>query len=274
MSLDKSGMDGDIEGENPQTGLRRYSRRMGDTGGESGGGNIWLLSFTDVMALMLTFFVLLFAMSKPKTESWSEITSALQQELNRFYGPALNRGTEDAPNVERANFSRALDITYLAAVIEAFIKENPDLGDVSIFPQTDHLVVALPHDLLFDAGAVTIKPKGVRTLYALGGVLSRIRNQIEIVGHADPSPISGEGGLYKNNWELSLARAGSVAGVMESVGYDREIIVRGSSSGRYQDLDGVIDDEARRLALSRRVDFVILNHAGARKRRAFSADMR
>jgi chemotaxis protein MotB len=88
--------------------MRRYGRRAGDAQGSSA----WLVSFTDVMALMLTFFVLLFAMSHPKEEEWDEFTDTVQENFNRFNGQVLNRGQQDAINIEKVNWSKALDLNY------------------------------------------------------------------------------------------------------------------------------------------------------------------
>jgi len=243
--------------------LRRRRRRAGHQTGSS--SHLWLLSFTDVMALMLTFFVLLFAMSKPRTQDWSDVTSSLHQELNRFYGALGNKGPEDTISLGKINFNRALDINYLRVVIESMVKEDRALDAVTFTVQPDRLILSLPQDFLFDTGKTNIKESGSRAIYALGGTLSRIKNRIEIIGHADPRPVQGSAGPYDNNWELSLARAASVAGLLESVGYKRDIAIRGLSSGRYQDLAGIVKNEAERLGISRRVDIVILDNDGSRR---------
>ncbi|MFP4387114.1 MAG: flagellar motor protein MotB, partial [Alphaproteobacteria bacterium] len=53
---------------------------------------LWLITFTDVMALMLTFFVLLYSMSSPQEEKWKEMTRGLTQKLNAFEAAEYNRG--------------------------------------------------------------------------------------------------------------------------------------------------------------------------------------
>ncbi len=242
----------------PLTG-RRVFRRRGDIQEAEASSQIWLVSFTDVMALMLTFFVLLFSMTEPARQDWSEITSALQSEFNRFYGAPLYRGTQDAINIDRINFSRALNVDYLEALLETVIADNEALGGVTLNTQQGQLVISLPRALLFDSGEAEVKEDGTRALYALGGVLSRIRNVIEITGHADPRPVTRGDGGFESNWELSMARAANVAAILETVGYERDIAVRGHASGRYQDLQGVVSEE-QRLDLARRVDIVILGH--------------
>lgn len=261
------------EGRTTPSAARRYERRMGDVGQRPGSSHIWLISFTDVMALMLTFFVLLFAMSKPEAKTWSEITAALQNELNRFYGPQFNRGLQDAVNLNKVNFNQALSINYLKALIEKVISENEVLENVRVIPQEDHLILSLPQEFLFDTGSVTVNEEGTRAIYALGGALSRIHNSVEIAGHADPRPVAGEGGQYQNNWELSIARAASVAGLLKNVGYGKNVTIRGFSSGRYKDLAGVVETEGERLDLSRRVDIIVRDYDESKRKVFFTLEL-
>lgn len=233
--------------------------------------HLWLVSFTDVMALMLTFFVLLFAMSKPESKTWLDMTKGFQSHLSRYDGVGANRGYQEQFDPARINYSRALDLSYLKAVLQAAIEDDEELDVVTIIPQSDHLILSLPEDLLFAPGRVDVTEEGREALYALGGALSRIKNQVGVIGHSDPRPVQGrpaEG--YNNNWELSLARAMAAAAVLRDVGYEKDIAARGFSSGRYQDLEGAISDENRRLDLSRRVDIIVMNHDGIKRKSFFS----
>lgn len=240
---------------------RRYNRRMGDQ--SSGGSSMWLVSFTDVMALMLTFFVLLFAMSNPKKEAWEDFTQNVQKNFNKFYGQTANRGVEDAININKINFSQALDLKYLKALMFKLTEQEPALRSVRLIESAGRLIISLPQDLLFDAGQAEIKQQANKALFTLGGTFRRIKNRIEVVGHTDPRPLSG--GAYSSNWELSMARAMSVSAVLENIGYERPITVRGQASGRFYDLpDNVPLGE--REDLSRRVDIVVMEDDGRRQK--------
>jgi chemotaxis protein MotB len=248
----------------PSASGRRHFRRSGDIKENEQSNNVWLISFTDVMALMLTFFVLLFSMTEPEKQDWSAVTAAVQSEFNRFYGAPQFAGAEDDINLNRINYNRALDVGYVSALMRSLQQESRFLEGVTMTPQQGRLVISLPRELLFEPASATVGEEGTRALYTLGGALSKIKNQIEIVGHADPRAIDSNTG-FASNWELSLARAANVAGVLESVGYQKDVIIRGSSSGRYDDLSMIADQE-RRLDLSRRVDIIITNHDGRRNR--------
>ncbi|MCB1531621.1 MAG: OmpA family protein [Alphaproteobacteria bacterium] len=225
---------------------------------------LWLITFTDIMALMLTFFVLLYSMSVPVEEKWDDLTNGLNKGVSRFESPKWYQGPVDEINVERLDFSRALDLRYLKSVLEEIVADNETLKGVVFILQNDRLILSLPSDLLFEAGQSEVVTEGKRALFALGGPLSRVRNRIEIIGHADPRPIESGGAGYDSNWALSLARAANVAGVLENVGYTRTLIVRGLSSARYDQLPDDMDEEAR-MDLSRRVDIVIMEDDGSRR---------
>lgn len=237
--------------------MRRYGRRAGDAQESSA----WLISFTDVMALMLTFFVLLFAMSHPKEEEWDEFTDTVHENFNRFNGQVLNRGQQDAINIEKVNWSKALDLNYLRVILEKLIEQEPNLKVAKLINQRGGLIISLPQEMLFNTGQASVKSEANKALFALAGTLMRIKNRIEIVGHTDPRPITS--GRFQSNWHLSLARASSVAAVLENVGYERPVVVRGQAAGRYADIPANLG-EVERLDLSRRVDIIVMEDDGKR----------
>lgn len=257
---DKENTETQEKEEVKSTMPRRFNRRMGDQGGSA---SIWLISFTDVMALMLTFFVLLFAMSNPKQEEWEDFTQNIQKNFNRFYGQVFNRGQEDAINIEKINFSQALDLNYLKALMENLIEKEESLRIAKLIDNGDSLIISLPQDILFESGQAEVKKEANKALFALAGALGRIKNRVEIVGHTDPRPVTGS--QYPSNWELSLARAAHVAGVLENVGYQNPLAIRGQASGRYADIPDTVPS-SERLDLSRRVDIVVMEDDGRREK--------
>lgn len=233
-------------------------RRLGDSPQPN---YVWLVTFTDIMGLMLTFFVMIFAMSEPEKENWQDVSTALQSQIGKVYGMQFNQGTEETIDLSKINFKRALDVRYLEEIMRNVISSNEALKDIKIIKQPGHIILSMPQDLLFEPGKAEIKDSGRRMLYTLGGALNRVQNRIEVNGHADPRPIQGQDSAFKNNWELSLARALNVAAVLENVGYQQNIDITGYGSGRYQDLQD-IKDETYRQDIARRVDIIIQNHTG------------
>lgn len=231
------------------------------TSGDAESSPLWLITFTDIMALMLTFFVLLYSMSVPEVEQWEEVTSSINKGFSKFYSPEQFAGSQDTISIEKVDRSEALNLNYLGGLIEAKIEENPSLKEVVVINATDRLIISMPEDLLFEAGQDQVKIEGKRALFALGGLLARIRNRIEIAGHSDPRPITNQNSKFSSNWELSLSRAAQVSNILSQVGYRRDMIARGMSSARYDELPSNISEQ-QRLDLSRRVDIIVMRDDG------------
>lgn len=225
---------------------------------------LWLITFTDIMALMLTFFVMMYTMSVPLEEKWEELTTAFDTGFSKFQSPQWNAGPQDTISIDKLDFSRALDLDYLESVVEEIIASDEKLKNVVVISQDDRLILSLPSELLFEAGQAEVTVEGKRAIFSLGGPLSRIRNRIEVVGHTDPRPIENKGGNgFNTNWDLSLMRAAHVAAVLENVGYTRSITLRGLASGRYAELPDLQQEE--RFSLARRVDVVIMKDDGSQR---------
>lgn len=232
----------------------------------AGSTSLWLITFTDIMALMLTFFVLLYTMSMPQEKEWSRMTKALNDEFSKYYAhaPALNSGSQDSINIDRVDFSRALDLNYLAVLLQETLKDKEAAEEIIVIKRKDRLIISMPNDLLFAAGKASVLSEGRQTLFTMGEALAKIRNSIEVIGHTDPRPVEKSGGRFESNWHLSLARAANVAGILQNTGYRRTISIKGMSSARYDELsEDMIKQE--RLSLSRRVDIVILRSTGSQR---------
>lgn len=260
----KDGQENKTEGQdNAPSYVRNYNRELSRIrwGDDEQNSAIWLITFTDIMALMLTFFVLLYSMVQPDVKKWEDITGALNAQFNEFYAPKFEVGSLDAISIDKVSFRSALNLDYLMGLIRESLQDSDVAQDIVMMPQRDQLILSMPQDLLFEPGQAEVGTEGKRVLFVLGGVLSNIKNAIEIVGHADPRPVGTGNERFTSNWDLSLARAASVADILTDVGYERKIMVRGAASGRFSDLPQDLGEQ-QRLSLARRVDIVILKNDG------------
>ncbi len=213
----------------------------------------WLITFADLISLLLTFFVMLFAMSSVKEANWEIMISALSQRLNP------DRGWESVPGLtdrtaKTIASADATDLDYLHAVIAQKTRGRPVLGQALLRRIDDRLVITLPGDLLFASNSTELTPEARQALNELGETLRHIANRVDVNGHTDPNPIRGGG--TRSNWELSLDRAVAVADGLRTVGYTREIIALGFADARFDEIPANIVDE-QRYRLARRVDIVI-----------------
>ncbi len=236
-----------------------YGRRIGDSRNNPA---IWVISFTDIMALMLTFFVLLYSMSSPETEVWEEMKSGINSQFRRFRGADLNRGPQDTIDISKINFNRALDLDYLQALIGRHIENEATLKGVDLRSVSGGLLVSFPQELVFEEGRAEMSEKGSDAVYAIALTLSKIRNRIEIIGHTDPFSSPPANTSETSRWELSLARASVIAGALRRVGYDRPIMARGLADAVYNSFPETIPEE-KRIGEARRVDIMIKGDDGS-----------
>jgi chemotaxis protein MotB len=223
---------------------------------------LWLITFADIMALLLTFFVLLYSMSVPEIDRWTKMTQAVSVGMSKGKTEAMSSGDIQEISIDKISTSRALDLNYLTSLLQQKLNEDERLSGVILMQSPKSLTVSLPSSVLFDTGSAEIGVEGKRVLFTIGGVLNQIRNRIEVVGHSDPAPINSR--IFDSNWELSLARAASVSSELEQSGYERNIIVRGVASARFDEMAENIPLETR-LQMAKRVDIVIMEDTGQQK---------
>ena len=218
----------------------------------------WLITFADLFCVLLAFFALLFSMSAVETGKWKNLTQAFTHNGERVMSAdtGADAKARDAGGVKS---QPALDLGYLGTVLEAQGKTNVLLQNAAIYLAGERLVISLPADLLFMAGSAAFDARGVSALFDLAGVLRNVANDVEVVGHSDPTP---SGGSFASNWDLSLARAVAVAGELKRAGFGRDIAAFGVADSHFTELP---DDLplARRLELARRVDILLTPNQGA-----------
>jgi len=217
----------------------------------------WMVIFTDLVSLMLTFFVLLFSMSSLQIDQWDKMIDALSQTLNPSSEKTVTAVTSEY-NIATMFRRRAVNLDYLGAVLEDTVTKDPVLSRSRLMRLDDRLVVALPGDLLFAPGRAELSERARQALFVLGGVLRNVGNQIGVNGHTDPTPPVGGG--YNSNWELSMGRAAVVANSLRRSGYSEDIIAYGYADSRFGDLPDLPQNE--RMSLARRVDIVVFPTVG------------
>ena len=224
---------------------------------EDRGSRIWLITFTDLVALMLTFFVMLFAMSSVKVSEWQNIIDSLSQTLRPSDEQPVP-ATTSTFNIGTIFRKQAINLDYLSSVLNETVKGQPLLSAGHVLRLEDRLIIVLPGDLLFEEGGATMTDSGRRSLFVLGGVLRNIGNQVGVNGHSGPGlPVGSD---YSSNWELSTARAAAVANALKQSGYTDDIIAYGYADSRSAQLSDL--PEGVGGALARRIDIVIRPTAG------------
>lgn len=153
---------------------------------EHGEGN-WLVSYADMMTLLVGFFVILLSFSTMDPEKFEEARKSITAEFG---------GTYQVPYSDLADRIR-----------EAIKKLG--IGDQLIIKISDAgLEISFRGTVFFDTGSVDLKAEAKPVLDNLLQALNAEQNSLDITveGHTDDVPIV-HGKLYRNNWELSSLRA-------------------------------------------------------------------
>lgn len=221
--------------------------------GSAGVGPNWLLTFADLIALLLAFFVLIYATQKIEQAPWQSLVTSLSRSLNPERPLVEPRPSADA-NIRLLARARAIDLGYLAALLKGVVAQDAPLAGVVLQEFDDRLVVSLPGELLFPAGEAEPVAGAEPALAALATELRNIGNRVDVFGHTDPEPVRNA--RFGSNWELSLARARTVARLLRHLGYSRRIAAYGVADSHYAELAG-IEPVERRNQIARRVDIVV-----------------
>lgn len=219
-----------------------------------GGSAMWLVTFVDLVSLLLAFFVLMFSMTNINTPSFQKASSAISFALTDVVRPVVVAPPEPL-SLDTARPRKGIDLGYLTRVMEEAMANSDYLRRGSLRRFDDRIVISLPHKLLFGSGSADLEPIGERVLYEAAVTFDTLTNRIDVIGHTDPRPMSGKG-RFASNWELSLARAVSVVQGIRRAGYEKPMIARGAASGWFGYLDDRLPLEVRQ-DLARRVDIVI-----------------
>lgn len=250
----------------------------------SEGAPEWLLTYSDLVTLLLTFFIMLFSMATIDKQKFVEVANSLRSRfMNSSNGELLfeNNGTDlislfpENNNVgqENAEFNNDPDkkteqekqILQVAEqmkaeklkdvkkkIEEAIVKL--ELGQyVSLIEEKHMLILRIDSVILFDLGSADIKDSGKVILEKLGMMMKDLDNEIVIQGHTDNLPINTL--LFPTNWELSTKRATNVVLFLIDRCKLNPVKLTATGNGEFKPIKPN-DTEANRQK-NRRIDIVI-----------------
>lgn len=217
----------------------------------------WMVIFTDLVALMLTFFVLLFSMSAVSLDKYKAITDTLSQSLKPNSTQTEAEATAQF-NIAGIFRKPAFDLDYLTSLLTVTLSKDSFLGQARLIRLEDRIMISIPGNLLFTGSLAVLTEKAQQAVSDLGRVLRNIGNKVTVNGHTEPDKNTGD--TYASNWELSLARAVAVANKIRGSGYTENLSAFGYAGGRYKYLAGLSDVERRLFA--DRIDIIIMPTIG------------
>ncbi|MDH5717866.1 MAG: flagellar motor protein MotB [Spirochaetia bacterium] len=221
-----------------------------------------MVTYGDMVTLLLTFFVMLFTVAKIEGREFRLILSAFKGSLGLFEGgQTLSKGEleemgmnlEALPATEKGRtLSKALKMATEIFKPEVKVKK------VQIVQDERGIVISLIGTDHFAPGSARLTDEAKRILVKLARLLRTLPSFVRIEGHSDETPVVGSpaGEKYETNWELSAQRAINVLRYLhEAEDVDPEKM-SAVSYGKYRPLVESQTTEGR--AINRRVDILLL----------------
>lgn len=225
----------------------------------------WLITYSDLITLLMIFFVVMYAMSKIDMQKFANLSISLSQALfNQNQIQLQGMGTTGliaqqptgAPSPQyiksAAEVAEEQQLEQIRRQLQAYIQQQGVAGQVKVEEKPRGLLISLRDVILFDTGKADLKPEAKKLLDGVLPFLSQVDNPLSIEGHTDDRPIHTA--EFPSNWELSTARALTVLEYLQSKGIDPR---RMSATGFGEWRPVAPNDSDANRALNRRVNITI-----------------
>jgi chemotaxis protein MotB len=250
------------------------------------GSPAWMSTFSDLMNLLLCFFVLLYSMSTVNEEKFQQVIASLQHSMSILPsgGASIGEGEMISSGVRQLEFldtyynemanSQSEEETDDTTVVEAYREEelseseqmaeqiqeainNAGLQDlVEVDFNAEYVQLSLSGAILFDSGRSEIPEDAYPIMDKISAILEQYSNNIiEVEGHTDNVPISSQ--KYESNDVLSMYRALTIADYIRDHTSLNPAYVKSSGRGDYVPIADNSTAEGR--ARNRRVEIKIYN---------------
>jgi chemotaxis protein MotB len=168
----------------------------------------WLLTYADMITLLLVLFIVLFALSKINQAKYRQFQQSVTND--KVVGNSMIHGTTPKPTSGARPLSATTDqLRQIERALAHALAQKGLLRDVTLKVDASGLTEGLVADsTFFIVDSAQLSPLGTEIVDTSGRVLASDHNALEIAGYTDDQAITG--GPYANNWELSSARATSV----------------------------------------------------------------
>jgi len=169
----------------------------------------WMVTFSDLVTLVLVFFILLFSMSQIDIIKFQALAESMRdKQFLDFYPSIVPLDGEGENKQKEGNIDSDESLNSLLKEVESYLDAN-GLNNVIVANRTERgVVLVLQEQALFRSGEAEIVNESNAFLDKVGELLGDLPNLVKVEGHTDNRPITTD--RYPSNWELSAARAGAV----------------------------------------------------------------
>lgn len=181
------------------------------------GGGAWKIALADLMTVLMVFFLVMWLSSIMDPGDRNALADSFKDEkaVKKDDSPASNlllaqRGDVLINPLDLKPLAKS-EIEQLVSGLDATVEETPE-----------QFIITLKSDKAFESGRASLQENAKAKLEMVGERFANHRNRLTITGHTDNVPIRNV--TYPSNWELSSARAASVARLFEDFGVDKQFM--------------------------------------------------
>ena len=221
------------------------------------GAPAWVVTFGDLMSLLLCFFVLLLSFSEMDRNKYRVVSGSVKN----AFGIQRKKPVFESPKGSKMiakEFDQAIILTKIEEVVKPIINELEGeyeelKGYVEVESTENEVTIRMMGEATFDTGKADLRSNFVPLLKKIGDVLAKTRGEIIVAGHTDNVPLVG--GIFGSNLGLSMARAGSVAEFLLKNSRIDPKRLSAMGFGEYRPLES--NDTAEGRQKNRRVEIVV-----------------
>ncbi|MEI8217163.1 MAG: flagellar motor protein MotB [Eubacteriales bacterium] len=222
----------------------------------------WLLTYSDLITLLMIFFIVMYAMSNVDQAKYHKLATSLNSALAGEQ-QKVDTGKQGSPEEELQNTpSKSLATTLpdpnmakAAETVKKLMEEKGLSTEVSVTTSERGVVISLKDSVLFESASAEIRPENIGSLIEIGQAVKAVGNYVRIEGYTDNVPINNA--VFANNWDLSVMRASKVLDlIVKRSGFPPDKICA-IGYGEYSPMATNTTVEGR--SKNRKVDIVILS---------------
>jgi chemotaxis protein MotB len=194
----------------------------------------WIMTYADMMSLLLTFFVLIVSFSSLQHSKFQQAAQSLQEAFGLLEHQESVLEFQNPVYPDRPDDSNDIAVYYEMRELEQVILDQGLDQEVEIQLQDNGVMFRIQAPFLFGSGQADLRGESRQVLNELSGLFRKFPHQVRIEGHTDSVPINSE--QYPSNWELSAARAVTVARYFQGLGLPPERIAA-TGYGEYHPIE-------------------------------------
>jgi len=224
----------------------------------------WLVSYADFITLLMVLFVVLYSMGQVNVEKYKQLAESMRtafslggaaevvdSQINQAGGTSED-GTSK-PIVVPGIPEGPTQSEEVAGQLTSMLSTQNLGNQVSVQTNIEGVLISLSERLIFKNDQVELPAEALQVLDTIAEMLGPISNKVRLVGHTNNSPSTNP--AYPTNWELSLARATTVAKYLINAGLAPERFII-SGQGEYAPV--FPNDTDQHKEMNARVEIIII----------------